>query len=209
MVAVDENTVRGSGVMDALEGNEGHFETVAKRVEDLELAELNMEQLREQAELRGVKLKSTDKAGMIDELISASVESPTEAQPGVLVSLHSRTDEAKALIKKVRNIMVKNEEGGKTFTLFLKNREGTFYNQKGMPGCRVSEENIDKIWAILSPLPDGSQDALLKDFRANPSKYEQPLLVRVVRKQSEGPRDTTSYVMLYLKLKQKLVEETF
>jgi len=176
-------------------------------VNDLELASLTTEQLREQARLRKVTLTSNDKADMIDEIISAGVEQPTAAKAGSLISLHSRTDEAKALINAARNVMTKNEAGKKTFTLFLQSREGQFYNQKFVPGCRVSPERLQDVIAITSPLPDGSQNELLVDVVEHPEKYEEPLLVRLPRRNQDG--SSAQYVMLYIKLKQKLVEEKF
>lgn len=171
-------------------------------VTDLELASLDMDQLRLVAEQRKVQLRATDKAGMIDEIIAASVETPNAVEAGTLISLHSKTDKAKQTIAAIRNAQMVNQEGGITWSLFLKNKEGTFYYNKGVPGVVLSNERKQDIYEILSPLPDGSQDALIQEFKDHPENFKDPVLVRVSRTQ-------LSFCMLYLSRKQKIVEQKF
>lgn len=172
----------------------------------LRFQEMSLDELRTEAVKLGIQLQTTDKADIIDALIAAGVQQPATAEAGFLVSLHSRTDEAKATIIQARNVILKNEQAGKVFSLFLKNQEGSFYTQR-TAGCRLSPERMDDILAIVSPLPDGTQDAVLAELKATPEKFEQPLLVRLRRRNQDGSYG--SYVMLYVKRKQKLVEESF
>lgn len=170
--------------------------------------EMSLEALHQEAEALGVTLQDqAEKADVIDALLNASTEIPEQAEPGHLISLHSRTDEAKALVLKARNIIVQNEQAGKTHSLFLQNREGNFYKQTNVPGARCNPETLARVLEIASPLPDGSQNALIADLKAHPENYETPLVVRMRRKNADD--SYSSYCMIYCKKKQVLAEQAF
>lgn len=170
--------------------------------------EMSLEDLHSEAEKLGIELKDqAEKADIIDALLSASTETPDTAEPGVLISLHSRDDSAKALVLTARNIILQNEEAGKTFSLFLQNKEGNFYKQTNVPGARIQPATLQKVLAIVSPLPDGSQSEVLAELRSNPSAFDEPLVVKMRRRNADNTYN--SYVMLYVKRNQKLVEQTF
>lgn len=172
----------------------------------LRFQNMSLDELRVEAERLGVVLQTTDHGEIIDQLIAASVERPEKAEAGILISLHSRDAEAKETILKARNVIVQNEQAGKSFSMFLKNQEGSFYTQRAA-GCRISNERLNDVLRIVSPLPDGSQDATLKQLRAAPESFEDPVLVRLRRRNQDGTY--SSYVMLYLKKRQKLAEQNF
>jgi hypothetical protein len=172
----------------------------------LKFQEMSLDELRAEAAKLGVKLQTTDSTEIIDQLIAASVEQPATAEAGMLFSLHSRDTEARNMILRARNVILQNEQAGKTFSLFLKNREGSFYTQRA-PGCKVSPEKLAKIMRIISTLPDGSQTQVLEELETNPGAFEDPALVRLRRRNDDG--SYSNYVMLYVKRKQKLVEQSF
>jgi hypothetical protein len=175
--------------------------------EALRFQTMSLDELRDEANRLGVRLeKGAAQSEIIDALIAASVEQPATAESGILVSLHSQTEEARNLIVAARNVILQNEQAGKTFSMFLRNREGSFYTQRA-PGCRLSMERLGAILDIATPLPDGSQEEALTGVQEHPEQWENPLLVRVRRRNSDG--SYSNYVMLYLKKKQKLAEQSF
>lgn len=172
----------------------------------LRFQEMSLDQLRVEATKLGVALQTTDHAEIIDALIAASVAQPVTAEAGMLISLHSRDDKARNTIISARNVILQNEQAGKTFSLFLKNREGSFYTQRA-PGCRISMERLSDVLDIVSALPDGSQGQVLKDLVSDPTTFEEPVLVRVRRRNDDA--SYSSYIMMYVKRKQKLTEQSF
>lgn len=172
----------------------------------LRFQEMSLDELRAEATRLGVALKTTDHGEIIDALIAASVEQPATAEAGMLVSLHSRDERAREIIVKARNVILQNEQAGKTFSLFLRNREGSFYTQRAA-GCKVSMERLGDVLSIVAPLPDGSQQESLTSLQSDPSAWEDPILVRLRRRNDDG--SYSNYVMLYLKKRQKLAEQSF
>jgi hypothetical protein len=172
----------------------------------LKFQEMSLEELKVEADKLGVKLRTTDKAEVIEALITASVQRPETAKPGMLISLHSQDDEALKTIVAARNVILQNTQAGKFFSLFLKNKEGDFYTQRAA-GCKVSPERLESVLKIVTALPDGSQDEILQELKTQPEAFDEPLLVRVQRRNADGTY--RHYVMLYVKHKQKLVEQAF
>lgn len=170
--------------------------------------EMALDELHAEATKLGIELtEQADKASIIDALLNASTEVPETAEAGHLISLHSRDQDAKELVLKARNVIVQNEQAGKTHSLFLQNREGNFYKQSNVPGARCNPETLARVLNIASPLPDGSQNQLIADLKAHPESFEQPLVVRMRRKNADDPY--SNYVMLYCKRRQVLAEQTF
>lgn len=172
----------------------------------LRFQKMSLDELRVEATRLGVVLSTTDHGEIIDALIAASVEKPATAKAGTLVSLHSRDERARDIILRARNVILQNEQAGKTFSLFLKNREGSFYTQRAA-GCKISLERLQDVLSIVSPLPDGSQTEMLTALAQNPEQFEEPILVRMRRRNDDG--SYSNYCMLYVKEKQKLAEQSF
>jgi hypothetical protein len=207
-----DNTNRETNALD-FDDSEG-FADLSR---DLELSNKSVQELIQLAEERKIKLTATDKAGIIDEIIAASVEVPAEAEVGQLISLHSRDEKAKKVIAAVREVQMHNERAGVNFTLYLQTKEKVPYSQRVNQGAEVSRENLESVLHCLTPLKDGSQDALIKDIKANFENYKL-YLVRVKRKSNQprpgqrlapGEQAMANYVMLYVEKKQKLSKKTF
>lgn len=176
-------------------------ETKSELETSLELQEMNIEELVAKAKELGVVLKTTDKSAIIDEIIAAGVQGKSEAlESGTLLSLHTRTEEAAELVRSARQAIVNNEQGGQYFTVFLKNINGEKYSNR-IPGVRLSEARVPAILDLVCTVPDGSQDAILEEFKASPENFKQPLLVRVRRPNKAAGQGFQNFVMLYLERK--------
>ncbi len=172
----------------------------------MKLQEMTLEQLQERATQLGVELQSDDKTDLIQAILDKTEEVPEDAVEGHLVSLHSKTDDAVATIRKVRNIIATNEAAKKYVRVFRKNQDGNFFMTR-MPGCTLTRENLNKILEITSPLTDGSQDEILKDVTANPEKYEMALVRK--RARNAKTQQVMSFIMLYVRKIQKVAEQAF
>jgi hypothetical protein len=173
----------------------------------LTLKNMQLEELHEKAKALNIAVNGLDRSELIEAIITAAAERGDEVEPGMLFSLHSRTDAAKEIIKSARNIIVQNEMGGTRFKLFLKNQQGSLYSST-TTGCKITNPaNLARIMDAISALPDGSQEQTLRDFQETPDLFETPLLVLQSRRQED---DTyRSFVMLYLKKKTVIPEQSF
>lgn len=190
--------------------NENNPEDTMNQV--LALQEMTAEQLLAKAEELGVELQETaEQSEMIDALAAkisndAEPEVETEVEHGSLFSMHSRTDAAKALIRRARNKVYANKEAGVEFDLFVKNRNGDSY-QRRAPGVQLRQQNIEKVLDLVTPLEDGSQDEMFAEFKASPENFRPPVLVLITRRTQQGTYP--SYIMLYLRRNQENLVETF
>lgn len=165
----------------------------------LELENLGVQELVVKAKELGIIVKTTDKSELIAAIIEAGVSvSSDKTEAGMQVGLHSKTDEAKALIQSARNAIVTNEQNGKYFNCFLKNQAGVKYRVR-LPGVPVSAASLPRVLDIISTLPDGSQEETIKELKEHPENFKQPLLVRVRKK--TGERTYQQFVMLYIERK--------
>lgn len=177
------------------------------------LQQLNFTSLKDKAAEVGAKISETmDQGEVIDAIVAKMTEAPDsetemKVEHGHLFSLHSRTDDAKHLIKNVRNYILANREAGVWFNLFLKNRDGDSYSRR-VPGVRCTPGNMKSVLDIITPLPDGSQDKILNEFKQDPSSFKDPVLV-MMRRRTKYDR-YMNYVMLYLQRRQEdIIEQTF
>lgn len=183
-----------------------NLESLLDSTDPFELLELPIEKLKERAKTLGIKLKrGATKASVIEALVMASMTEAEakakvqqEPEAGVLLALHSRTEDAKALIRQANQRITMNQHLSppRVFTLFLRNREGELYTRT-VPGVRISKERLPAVLRLVVLPPDESQNKILEDFKKNPQEYEQPVLVRVARRNKDG--SVRSYVMLYLR----------
>lgn len=171
------------------------------------LHEETLEQLVKRARSLGVEMEEgDDKSDLIEAIIEASMDQVSgntvseagEVETGMLFSIHSRTDEAKALIKAARNAILANEKANppRTFSLFLRDRNQDLYDRTA-PGVRVSREKLPQVLDLVSLPPNGTQDEQFEAFKNNPDGYQDPLLVRLRRRNSDGSFGT--YIMLYVR----------
>lgn len=179
-------------------------ETSKDPTDPFELLEVSLEELKNRAKELGVEIAEKDKAEIIEAVIEKTASMNTtsasaqEIQPGVLFALHSRDEEAKELIQQARSRIVANELANRRFQLLLRNKEGEMYTRT-VPGVRVSEKRLPAVLRLLVLPPGGAQNEELNNFRENPDQYEQPVLVRVRRRNKDG--STGNYVMLYVRKK--------
>ena len=173
----------------------------------LRLQGMSLDELKAEAQRLGVQLQTTDKADIINEMISAATAIGTDAKPGMLVSLHSRTAEAEEIVLAARNVIVQNKAAGKYFNLFLKNQKGSFYTQR-VPGCRLTPERIADVLNAVQTLPDGSQETLVQQLRDHPEAFQDTWLVLMTRFNATTQK-WNSFVMLYLREKQEVIEKSF
>jgi hypothetical protein len=118
-----------------------------------------------------------------------------------------KTESAAQIMRKARNKILANQKNKMFTTLFQKNREGNSYTRR-VPYVRLTLQNINKVLDLTSPLSDGSQDQVLKDFRQDPSQFQEPMLI--LKRSLNRDGSTGLYVMLYLERKEgETVEQTF
>jgi len=182
------------------------------------LSDLNIEQLQIKAKDLGVEVQDSAVENdyveaIVEAMAERSDEVQTEVKHGNLISLRSRDQDgnpiegASDLLKAARNKILANKEAGVQFDLFLQDRAGDSYNRRA-PGVRCTNKNMHRIEELTSLLPDGSQDAVWEQFKANPEQFEAPVLAHINRRTSNG--NNRSFVMLYLREKQEnLVEVNF
>jgi hypothetical protein len=184
----------------------------AESLDPIEMQSWEQDQLLAKAKELGVQVEeSADASDVIAAIVDAQTTAEsvsTSPEVGHLVSLHSRNDDAKALILAARNRIHANTDANRRAKLFLQDRNGNFYNRQA-EFVRVSRERMDQVLSIVTPLPDGSQDELIQEYRDNPETFQDPLLVRLRRR--NGDKETFGhYVMLYLRKKQaQLAEQVF
>lgn len=176
----------------------------------LELHEESLDSLLERVKALGVQIKgSEDKASIIEVLVEALMNNEAsggttmasqEPNSGILIALHSRDEQAKALIRQANERITMNQHMSppRLFRLLLRNKDGELYSRT-VPGVRLSKERLPAVLRIVVLPPDESQNKILEDFKASPEHYEQPVLVRVARRNKDG--SVRSYVMLYLQRK--------
>lgn len=170
-----------------------------------ELLEESIEKLQSRAKGLGIEIaeKGANKASIIEALVEASMteaKAQQEVQPGVLLALHTRHENAKELIRLANQRIQVNQylNPPRLFSLLLRNKEGELYTRT-VPGVRVSNERLPQILQLVVLPPDGAQNEEFDGFKKNPEAYEQPVLVRVARRNKDG--SVRSYVMLYLQRK--------
>jgi len=165
---------------------------------------------------QGLKLELTGDED-VTELIGMILENQgpavvADAVPGILISIRTHTEDAKAFVLKGRNHIAQNEKGGHRKRCFLKNRDGNLYS-KTYPGVELTKATFQKLVELeaLSPLPDGSQAKLIEELKTDFESFQEVLLVRVSRPQDNGRGGVNwnQFVMLYAEKKQVIAESVF
>jgi len=110
------------------------------------------------------------------------------------------------ILRKARNVIAANQEAGVYFPLFLANREGSFF-QARRPGVKLTSRNLHKITDLVRLPPDGNNKDIFEAFLSAPETFDTPLLVQTKKKMADG--QWRSFVMLYIKAKQNMVEQVF
>lgn len=174
--------------------------TATNTVKAFKLQKMDLSELQAEAIKLGVDLKTDDKAKLIDAIISSSVTAPSSATAGILIPLHSRTEEAKNMVLDARNRALSNREAGSEIRLFQKNFKGNFY-ERTVPGVHMKNETFARFVEHAANPLEGQQDeidAALED----PESFERPAVVMVTKYQDNVQRN---YMMLWLRRKNAVV----
>lgn len=168
----------------------------------MELQEKSAPELLKQAQSMGIEVDpAATEAQLIEAISAASSDEEEEAHaptPGTLISLSSPTVEDKQFMRTVRDAIQQNEQARKFVKAFLTNRDGRPYS-RNYP-CVEVKKALPRVMNLVKLVPDGSQDEMWNDFKANPDDFETPVLI--LRGSYRGGQYSGRYVMLYLRRKQ-------
>lgn len=169
----------------------------------LRYQESSFAELLAEAKQAGITVSTTNKEELIELLTRSPVNTAgQEGEFGFLISLHSRTDEAKALIQEARDNIFRNEDSGQrgqVRMLLKNNNDGKLYTQQA-PGVRVTQlSTIQRIVNCIALTTDGSQEEIFSQLKNDPEGFEDVILVRL-RRRGDGD-NFVNFVMLYARRK--------